>query len=117
MQVAQNDEPERRNEPSLDERLGIAVEEVTGDQLARDGISRQFAGLHVVQVDRNGPAYRYLGQGEIITHVEDDRVQTKQDLEAALESVRPGQIISVRTARPQGRTMATRTVRFRVGQN
>jgi serine protease Do len=117
VQVAQNDEPEERSEPSLDERLGIAVEEVTGDQLARDGIPRQFAGLHVVQVDRNGPAYRYLGQGEIITHVEEERVQTKQDLEAALEPVRPGQIISVRTARLQGRNMATRTVRFRVGQN
>jgi serine protease Do len=116
VQVAQA-EPEERSEPSLDERLGIAVEEVTGDQLAREGIPRRYAGLHVVQVDRSGPAYRYLGEGEIITHVERDRVQTKAELEAALEAYRPGEIVSIRTAVPQRGNVVTRTVRFRLGQN
>jgi serine protease Do len=118
VQVARNEEPERRGEPRLDERLGIAVEEVTGDQLARDGIPRRYAGLHVVRVDRNGAAYRYLGEGEIITHVEGERVQTKDELDAALESIRPGTIVSVRTALISGpQTIQTRTVRFRVGQD
>jgi serine protease Do len=117
VQVARSEEPERRVEPRFNERLGIAVEEITGDQLARDGVSRRYAGLHIVRVDPNGAAYRYLAQGEIITHVEEKRVQTKEELEAALEPVRPGQIISVRAASLQGGNMTIRTVRFRVRQD
>ncbi len=118
-QVARATEPDPRSPARVDERLGIALEEISANQLARDGRSRQYAGLQVADIDPDGPAYDFLIRGEIITHVDGERVRTEDDLATALESVRPGQIISVRTAL-FGRGPAdvrTRTVRFRVGRD
>jgi len=101
----------------FDERLGITVEEITAEQLARDGVPRQYAGLHIEQIDPDGPARDFLIRGEIITHVEGERVRTVDDLEAVLQTVRPDQIISIRTALFSGSgAVRRRTVRLRVGQ-
>ena len=117
-QVARATEPDRRTPAHVDERLGIALEEISANRLARDGVSRRYAGLQVADIDPEGPAYDFLIRGEIITHVEGERVRTEADLAAALEPVRPGQIISVRTALIRGSAdVRTRTVRFRVGRD
>ena len=118
VQVARSDEPARRHEAVFDERLGITVGEITAEQLARDGVPRQYAGLHIEQIDPEGPARDFLMRGEIITHIEGERVRTMDDLEAVLQTIRPDQIISVRTALFNGPgDVRRRTVRFRVGQN
>ncbi len=117
VQVARSEEPTRRHEAVFDKRLGITVEEITAEQLARDGVPRQYAGLHIEQIDPEGPARDFLIRGEIITHIEGERVRTMDDLQAVLQTVRPDQIISVRTALFGGSgAVRRRTVRFRVGQ-
>ena len=116
VQVARSEEPARRHEAVFDERLGITVEEITAEQLARDGVPPQYAGLHIEQIDPEGPARDFLIRGEIITHIEGERVRTMDDLEAVLQTVRPDQIISVRTALFSGSgAVRRRTVRLRVG--
>ena len=117
-QMARAEEPEARRPARVDPRLGIALVEISANELARDGISRRYAGLRVADVDPEGPAYDFLTRGEIITHVEGERVRTEDELAVALEPVRPGQIISVRTAFlvPGSSDVRTRTVRFRVGR-
>jgi serine protease Do len=117
VQVARSEEPTRRHEAVFDKRLGITVEEITAEQLARGGVPRQYAGLYIEQIDPEGPARDFLIRGEIITHIEGERVRTMDDLQAVLQTVRPDQIISVRTALFGGSgAVRRRTVRFRVGQ-
>ncbi len=118
-QVARATEPDTRTPARVDERLGIALEEISASQLAREGVPRRYAGLQVAEIDPEGPAYDFLTRGEIITHVEGERVRTEDDLAAALEPIRPGQIISVRTARlvRGSAEVRTRTVRFRVARD
>ncbi len=116
-QVARATEPDPRTPAHVDERLGVALEEISANRLARDGVSRRYAGLRVAEIDPDGPAYDFLIRGEIITHVEGERVRTEDELAAALEPIRPGQIISVQTALIRGSAdVRTRTVRFRVGR-
>ena len=118
VQVVRSEEPARRHEALFDERLGITVEEMTAEQLARDGVPREYAGLLIERIDPEGPARDFLIRGEIITHVEGERVRTRDDLEAVLQTVRPGQIVSVRTAFFSGSgAVRRRTVRLRVGPN
>ncbi len=118
VQVARSEEePAARREAVFDERLGITVEEITAEQLARDGVPRQYAGLHIERIDPDGPARDFLIRGEIITHIEGERVRTMDDLEAVLQTVSPDQIISVRTVSFSGSgSVRRRTVRLRVGQ-
>ena len=117
VQVARSEEPARRREAVFDKRLGITVEEITGEQLARDGVPRQYAGLRIEQIDPDGPARDFLNRGEIITHIEGERVRTTDELEAVLQNVGPDQIISVRTVSFSGSgAVRRRTVRLRVGQ-
>ena len=116
VQVARSEEPARRREAVFDKRLGITVEEITGEQLARDGVPRQYAGLRIEQIDPDGPARDFLNRGEIITHIEGERVRTTDELEAVLQNVGPDQIISVRTVSFSGSgAVRRRTVRLRVG--
>ena len=115
--VARADEPERRRGLRFDEKLGVTLEEITADRLARDGLPRRHAGLRVEQIDPDGPARNYLLQGEIITHIEGERVRTEEDLDTALDGVPAGQVISIQTAVPSRDGIRTRVVRLRVGQD
>ena len=115
--AARIEEPAREGRQRFDDKLGVALEEITAERLAREGLPRRYAGLRVLRIDPQGPARNYLLQREIITHVEGERVRTEDDLAAALEDVGPGQIISVRTALLGPGAVQTRIVRFRAGSN
>ncbi len=118
-QVARVDESEPTSDGKrFGDRLGIVVREITRRDLASQGLPTQNTGLRVQQIDPEGPADGYLQRGEIITHVEGTRVETEEDLAAALGAVEPGQVISVRTvAFLPDATARGRTVRFRVSRD
>jgi S1-C subfamily serine protease len=96
---------------SFESRLGISIEEFDRDLATRMGLRGQVEyGLMVVDVDRDGPARDRLfassprsGRLEIITHVEDVRVTTRQELDAALQEVPAGDVVSLQVRRIDAR--------------
>jgi S1-C subfamily serine protease len=97
---------------TLEARLGISVEEFTADDANRMRLrnSQVEYGLMVTDVDRNGPAWRKVIAGyggrafDVITHVDDTEVRTKEDLASALDAVEPGAVVSLRIATINGQT-------------
>jgi serine protease Do len=116
-------EPEtadRVSVPDHKSKLGITVTEVTGrasSQLGSDNI-----GPLVTEVDLESPAQGQLcpqaaancGFGDVITHVNGRRVHSVQEFEAALRSVRAGDIVSLRLYNPSPPAPGARLARIRV---
>ena len=79
-------------------------------------------GLMVLEVNRDGPARDKLtassprgGMLEIITHIEDEPVTTKQALDEALDDVQPGDVVSLRVVRITTAGPISRLVFIRIG--
>ncbi len=99
-----NAEPETPDRSgSSVERLGIAVERLDRRSASEMGLPRSIeTGLAVTSVDTDGPAAGKLaptsvrqGQLQIITHVNEQRVESLDDLKDALRGVRPGDVVLV----------------------
>jgi len=113
--VTREDSPE---EGSFEPRLGIAVEPFGREAAARYGLGRGVTGLAVTEVDGNGPARDKLaasvpsqGMLEVITHVNDMAVASRDDLARALRNVSPGEVVPLQVARVVGdQPAATRYV-------
>lgn len=97
-------------------KVGITVEELTREELESEGINAELAGLRIVGVDPYGPARDRLRNGQVITHVNAERILTRSDFEDALQQVRPGEVFSLRTAGlgAEGNVVRS-TVRIRAG--
>ena len=87
------------------EQLGISVEPFDRRAASQMGLPRNIeAGLVVLSVDQDGPAQGKLapssprqGQIEIITHVNDRRVESVDDIEAALRGLSDGEVVLVQS--------------------
>jgi serine protease Do len=87
------------------ERLGISVEPLDRRSASQMRLPRGIEpGLAVMSVDEDGPADGKLapssptaGRLEIITHVDERRVETVDDLEDALRRVPPGEVVLVQS--------------------
>ena len=99
-------EPETNNGTgSSVEQLGISVEPFDRRTASQMGLPRNIeTGLVVLSVDQDGPAQGKLaassprqGQIEIITHVNDRRVESVDDLEGALRGVSDGEVVLVQS--------------------
>jgi len=97
-------EPDSRDgSGSAVDRLGISVEELDRRSASQMGLPRSLeVGLAVTNVDRDGPADGKLlpssmrqGRLQIITHVNERRVETVADLNDALRGVRSGDVVLV----------------------
>ena len=86
-------------------RLGITVEPIDRRSASQMGLPRGVqTGLAVMSVDQDGPARGKLapsslrqGQVEIITHVNERRVESIDDLESALRGVPDGEVVLVQS--------------------
>jgi serine protease Do len=105
------DEDERMG--TAEPRLGISVEPFTRELVARYDLDQNAVGLAVTDVDRDGPARGKLnassprdGLFEIVTHVNEQRVRSQDDLRDALDGIRPGEVVPVRSliVQPAGQT-------------
>jgi serine protease Do len=108
------------------QKLGIRVEPLTDREAAQNPqIGAERAGLIVREVNEDGPAADKLldannpGGTDIITHVEGQRVRTLADLNEALKTLKPGDVVSLRTFNvPRDNSEgSSRIVRIRVPQN
>jgi serine protease Do len=87
------------------ERLGVSVEPLDRRAASRLGLPRNVeTGLAVVEVDQDGPAQGKLapssprqGRMEIITHVNERRVNSIDDLEDAMRDVVDGEVVLVQS--------------------
>ena len=108
---------------SFESRLGISIEEFNRELANRMGLRGEVEyGLMVLEVNRDGPARDKLaassprgGMIEIITHIEDEPVTTKQALDEALDEVQPGEVVSLRVVRITTAGPISRLVFIRTG--
>lgn len=116
-------EPDPAPEENVSDRMGVAVERLPERWASRLGADND--GLVVTFVDPDGPARSKLrasnvqrGTLEVITHMEGERVLTKEDFNERLATVSLGGIVDLRVTSitPDNRGQlitATRVVRVR----
>jgi serine protease Do len=108
---------------TFESRLGISIEEFNRELAGRMGLRRDVDyGLMVLEVDRDGPARGKLfsssprnGMLEIITHVDDQPVTTKSELDDALRGVPAGEVVSLQVVQITGTGRNPRLVFIRTG--
>ena len=83
-------------------RLGIRAEPVT-PEIARELGMERAAGVVISEVDPASPASGVLGRGMVVRRFNGREVGTVQELRAASEAVRPGQVVSLQVRLPDGR--------------
>jgi serine protease Do len=107
------EEPEAEGPaPAEEEALGIGVSELTPDLAGRWGYDSP-GGVIITQVTPRGPAdRRQVFRGEKLLAINDQPVESVEDVEAILRRVEPGQVVGLRLAVPDG-TERTVTVRTR----
>ncbi len=122
--VAAADAGGRDEAASYEVKLGLGVQALTAQQAANDPrIGSHNRGLVITRIDRDGPA-RDKGlvpatpaQGalDIITHVNGQRVHTIDELNRALATVQPDEIVSLRVLQVRRSGAFTSVVRLRAG--
>jgi S1-C subfamily serine protease len=122
-QVAASDQtpPEGEETPggTAMNRLGISVEPVSPDAAQELQLPANTRGLIVTNVTPGGPAWQVLfddpqqGGPDIILSVENKAVRTEADLRKALQSEKPGSIVTLRIYNP--RAQNRRVERIKLG--
>ncbi len=120
-QVASVQPEETEDSGSFEPRLGISVQPFDRETATRMGFGRDIQlGLAVMDVDPEGPAQGKLNESsprggvlEIITHVNNQRVRTREDLRQTLRAVPPGRIVAVQTVRVTANGSTSRPVYIR----
>ena len=104
-QVARSDEDGAERPTSFESKLGIAVQPLSAQMAASDSrIGDENRGPIITGIDPNGPAHNKplfpadarRGVLDIITHLNDDRIRTVDELNEALADVEPGDIVTLR---------------------
>jgi len=119
-EVASAANPEGPNAAPYTQKLGVTVQPVNGGDTVQDQqLDADQSGLMVTDVDPEGPAGdgKLLPQGaqqgpDIITYVDGTRVKSVAQLNDALGSVKPGDVVSLRMYNPS--LKSSRVVRLRV---
>lgn len=102
-------EPE---EPAAEEKLGITVAPLTEEILPMTGYE-EADGVIITGVTRLGPADRRgVGRGEKLLSINNELIETPDDVRRVLRGVEPGQVVSLVLGSPQG---TTRVVNVRAG--
>jgi S1-C subfamily serine protease len=102
-------EPE---EPAAEEKLGISVAPLSEDILPMTGFE-EAGGVIITGVTRLGPADRRgVARGEKLLSINNEPIQTPDDVRRVLRGVEPGQVVSLVLGGPQG---TTRVVNVRTG--
>jgi serine protease Do len=99
-------------------RLGISVEPVTADAAQQLQLPPDTRGLIVTDVTPGGPAWQVLfddpqtGGPDIILSVEGKPVKTEADLRKAVQSEKPGSIVTLRVYNPRGQSRRIERIRL-----
>ena len=121
-ELASIDRPERGETASHQAKLGLDLQPFPAELASRGGIGEN-RGPIIAGVDPNGPARGKAlaaasprqGVLDIVTHVNDRRVRTIDELEDALVAVPVGSIVSLRVFQWRGNAGQSSVVRLRAG--
>jgi serine protease Do len=103
-------------------KLGIAVRPMAEELVNDERLTPDQIGLQVVEVDIDSPGRDRLfpagarTYGDVITHVNGQRVRTIEDFDEALRATGAGDVVSLQVYNPQIRSGGSRFVRLRIGQ-
>jgi serine protease Do len=122
--LSQRNDDDNTTEPaSVSEhqsKLGITVEQLPAQ--ARTQVDDEHQGPLVTDVTLESPAYQRLQPagrgafGDVITHVNGQRIRSVREFDAALRDVEPGDVVSLQLYNPEAANGAgaSRTERFRI---
>ena len=103
-------------------RLGISVEPVTPDAAQQLRLPADARGLIVTDVTPGGPAWEVLfddpqrGGPDIILSIEGKPLRSEADLRKALQSEKPGSIVSLRVFNPRAQNRRVERIRLSEGK-
>jgi S1-C subfamily serine protease len=101
-------------------KLGITVEAVSPEFAREASLETADRGVRVVEVSRSGPAARELAPGsDVITDVlypARRKVRSVSELQALLQGLRTGDVVSLRVVGTQEPYLGARVVNLRVGE-
>ncbi|MGH7526255.1 MAG: trypsin-like peptidase domain-containing protein [Gemmatimonadales bacterium] len=98
-------------------RLGVTVAPVDSDDVARFRLTQEQRGLVVTDVEAGGPSWGELVDGDrggpdIILEVEGRPVKAAGELRKAVESMKPGEIVSLRVYNTQARNRRVERIKL-----
>jgi serine protease Do len=95
---AGRNESGKSNDIAFD-KLGVEVEALTTEQASQASLSEEERGVVVTAVDPEGPAYdQGIGRGMVITNIlnpMEKRIKTVADLDASLDKLKKGEIVTL----------------------
>jgi serine protease Do len=105
--------------PPTTSRLGISAEPVPAEFVTARRLPEQYRGLRVATVEPGSPSQNRLGPNDVITEIlfpqPKQRVQSLDDLQRALDRVKPGEVLSLLVYRGvEGQGGGTVVVNIRV---
>lgn len=102
--INQVEEPERRTAATAEGRLGIEVRDLT-PQLNRELGYERAEGVVITDVDPTGPAARRgVGPGLKLLEINDQPVETREDVKEILDGVSSGDVVAMRVGFRNGDT-------------
>ncbi len=110
----ENQQPEKNNQTDV-AKLGITVQPLDQDLKREAGTNH---GVLVASVSPNGPAAeRSLFQNDIITEVDNHKVESPEDLLNDLKSKKTGDAVMLRVMTKQGNSYVSRFVAVEIGDS
>ncbi len=110
----ENEEPQENGQTDV-VKLGITVEPLSQDLMKEAKISY---GVVVTAVSPNGPAAeRSLFKNDIITEVNNEKVESPKDLLSELKNKQPGDAVMLRVLTKQGNSYLSRFVAVEIGDS
>jgi serine protease Do len=101
-------------------KLGVSVEAVTPEFAREANLTERARGVRVIEVSRSGPARNILFPGtDVITDVlypAKRQVRTVNDLQAVLQDLKAGDVVSLRVYGTAEPLIGTRVVNVRVAE-
>ena len=115
--AARDDEGEEEqapDEPAADKRLGMTVEELTGEARRELKLGNDVQGVVITRVSQVSAAWdRGLREGDVIVEVNRQPVRSLEDYKSTVDSLKPGDLLALYVRNPGSDT--SRFVTLRVG--
>ncbi len=110
----EGEEEQTPDEPAADKRLGMTVEDLTGEARRELKLGNDVQGVVITRVSQVSAAWdRGLREGDVIVEVNRQSVRSLDDYKSIVDSLKPGELLALYVRNPGSDT--SRFVTLRVG--